>query len=105
MDHGSCREGAAAVGMIVGELDWPPYAAPGEVVRLTGEDQWGRVDLLHRCCGIIDVACYTDQGADAVTVRPCTLDDVTRVWSGVDYPANVPPTGYRIPAAWPRTTN
>lgn len=100
-----CRASGHGVGLVVGELDWPPYAAPGEVVRLTETAAWGRVDLLYRCCGTIDVSCYADQDTDAVTVRPCSLGEVTPVWSGADYPANVPPTGYRIPAVWPRTAD
>lgn len=104
MDHTSCREGAAAVGLVVGELDWPPYASPGEVVRLTGQDAWGRVDLLWRCCGVIDVSLYQDQDSDVTTTRPYTLDEVTSVY-GAGYPANVRPEGYRVPAAWPRMQN
>lgn len=94
MNH-TCRADGAPVGV----LDWPLYAAPGEIVRLAGQDRWGRVDILWRCCGVIDVTFCRDM-FEAPEVLTLTLVDVIGAYQ--DCPANLPPNGCRIPVGWPR---
>lgn len=46
-----CRPGGKPVGVLEGAA----WAAPGKAVKVKGEDRWGRVELLWRCCGALAV--------------------------------------------------
>ena len=64
-----CDENGARVGV----LEWPPFAAPGRVVRLDMTDLYGRVRLVWRCCGavLVEMMAVPDdpECADTYTFR------------------------------------
>ena len=91
-----CRTGGAKVSEL--GPDRPPWAAPGEIVRLTDQERWGRVALLFTCCGEREVRVEQFGDEDAATLR-CWLSDIESAFES--YPANLPPRGYPIPKPWP----
>lgn len=85
-----CRKG----GKPIGPLDGPAWAAPGEVVKLADEENWGRVALLWRCCHTYEVR-VEEVGEQEAGTRLLGPDGLEDAWGG--YPASLPPQGYPVP--------
>jgi hypothetical protein len=82
-------------GRAVGPLDGPAWLAPGEIVKIADEENWGRVVIRWQCCDSYDVrvSAFGEQEAGDLTVRPATAFE--NAWDA--YPANMPPRGYPVP--------
>lgn len=95
MKH-TCRRNGERIGV----LDGPGWAAPGEIVKLADEDNWGRVTLLWRCCHTYEVRveAFGEQEAGVRVLAPEALEDAYSA-----YPANMPPRGYPLPTGAVRT--
>jgi len=89
MKH-TCRKG----GKPITALEGPAWAAPGEIVKLADEENWGRVAVLYRCCHTYEVRvkAFGEQEAGTLVLGP---DGLENAWG--NYPANMPPKGYPIP--------
>lgn len=90
MKHTCRRHGQA-----IGALDGPGWAAPGELVKLADSENWGRVEILWRCCHTYDVRveAFGDQEAGLLTLPPAALENAYDA-----YPTNLPPRGYPVPS-------
>lgn len=75
-----------------GVLDGAAWASPGKAVRVKGEDRWGRVELLWRCCGALEVV-FID-GEERVT-EIFAEGGLSNPYA--DYPHNLWPDGYILP--------
>jgi hypothetical protein len=89
-----CRPGAQAPAW----SDRPPYAAPGQLVKVTGENRWGRVASLMTCCGEYIVEFAEDQ---ALTAERMRAGDLESPYARPD--DSLPPLGYLIPHRYTRT--
>lgn len=75
--------------------DRPGWAEPGQLTKVAGEEKWGRVAYLMRCCGerIVEFAPQED-GQDPETGR-YRVDGLENPYGA--YPAQLPPKGYMVP--------
>jgi hypothetical protein len=74
-------------------MDWPAFAQPGQVVRVDGEDHWGRIVTLHGCCGTADVE-FAGAGDREPGTDLFTADQLVSVFARRE---NAVPRGYPLP--------
>lgn len=82
-------------GVPQGAIDGAAWAAPGELVKVREAERWGRTRLLWRCCGALEVEflAFGEHNTETATVTEAQLENP---WA--DYPCNLPPRGYPVPA-------
>lgn len=89
-----CRPG----GKPVGELgtDRPGWGEPGQLTKLEGEERWGRVAYLMRCCGERLVEFVRQDGSCETETERLWLRDLVNPYGA--HPFNLPPPrGYLTP--------
>lgn len=88
-----CRPGGKPVGQL--GSDRPSWGEPGQLIQLEGEERWGRVAYLMRCCGERLVEVVRQDGSCEVETERCWLRDLANPYEA--YPSQMPPKGYLIP--------
>lgn len=88
-----CRPGGKPTGAL--GPDRPSWGEPGQLVKLEGEERWGRVVYLMRCCGERIVETVRQDGSCEAETERMWLRDMVNPYGA--YPASLPPRGYLIP--------
>lgn len=89
-----CPQGARPPGLSGPDTAW---GDPGKMVKVAGEERWGRVFLLWRCCGIRTVHLGPDGAGEHHAYREMPLKALENPYS--DYPSQLPPEGHPVPDA------
>lgn len=88
MQAHECRPGGTPTGAL--GPDRPSWAEPGQLTKVAGEERWGRVAYLMRCCGERIVEFVEDSTVTAERMRTADLENpyATR--------GSRPPAGYPV---------
>jgi hypothetical protein len=91
MQNHECRPGGTPTGTF--GPDRPSWAEPGQLTKIEGEDRWGRVVYLMRCCGerIVELVDQEERSVGAERFRTADLENPYGA-----YPHALPPAGYWV---------
>ena len=85
-----CRKGGGPIT----SLEGPAWAAPGSLVKFMDQEDWGKVEMVWRCCHTYEVR-VEEVGDQECGLRVVGPDDLENPYAA--YPSNLPPLGYPVP--------